>query len=76
MYNGQLLTFRIKDYPHLVCTDLSDIEIQKDEKGVLLIQKSKNNTLGYLENVYGIDLIEFMRLFGYEYIEDSSIHNV
>ena len=69
MYQGELVTFRIKDKEALVCVSLLDIEGIINENGLLLKYKKNGEELGYFEDVCGIDFYEMMTFFGYKYEE-------
>ena len=66
MYEGQLVTFKIKDKKELSAVSLSDLEAIIDDTG-LLLKKKTGEDLGYFEAVYGIDFYEMMEFFGYKY---------
>ncbi len=66
MYQGELVTFRIKDKEALVCLSLLDLDTELNENGLLLKNNKNGEILGYFEDVWGIDLNEMMRILGYE----------
>lgn len=66
MYNNNFITLTLRDQSARICTPLSDLKAELDDKGLLLSSIKKNKTLGYLKDLYGIDLDEFLTLLGFE----------
>lgn len=72
MYEGQLVTFRLKNKQELVSCSLLDLNGIINDKGLLLVKKNSGEELGYFENVIGINFYDMMTFFGYEY-DDSDV---
>ena len=66
MYEGQLVTFRIKDKEALIALSLFEIELESNEESIIVKKKENGEIIGELENVIGIDFDEMMRILGYE----------
>ena len=67
MYQGELVTFRIKDKEELVCISLLDIDSEINENGLLLKYNKDGKEIGYFCDVYGIEFDEMMHILGYEF---------
>ena len=67
MYEGELVTFKIKDKEALVSISLLDIDSEINEEGLLLKNNKNGEVIGYFEEVYGINFYEMMRILGYEF---------
>lgn len=66
MYEGGLVTFRIKDKESLVALSLFEIELESNEESIIVKKKENGEIIGELGNVIGIDFDEMMRILGYE----------
>ena len=66
MYQGQLVTFNIKDKEELVCVSLLDIDTEITENGLLLKYKKNGEIIGYFSSVCGIEFDEMMTILGYD----------
>ena len=69
MYEGGLVTFRLKDKETLLSVPLTQLEVEINENGLLIKNKENGEEIGYFEDVYGIDFYEMMQFFGYEFEE-------
>lgn len=66
MYQGGLVTFRIKDSETLVAISLLDIDTEINENGLLLKYRKDGKDIGYFADVTGINFDEMMQILGYE----------
>lgn len=69
MYQGQLVTFRLKDKEELVAVSLLDIDSEINENGLLLKNNKNGEIIGYFSAVFGIEFEEMMHILGYEFKE-------
>ena len=69
MYEGELVTFRIKDRETLLSVPLTQLDVEINENGLLIKKKENGEEIGYFDAVWGIEVDEMMRFFGYEFEE-------
>ena len=69
MYEGGLITFRLKDRETLLSVPLTQLDVEINENGLLIKNKENGEEIGYFKDVYGIDFYEMMQFFGYEFEE-------
>lgn len=69
MYEGELVTFKIKDKETLSALSLTELNIEIKEEGLLLKKKATDEEIGYCEEFWGISMEDFGKYFGYE-LED------
>ena len=68
MYEGKLVTFKIKGREELYSSSLFDIDSEIDDKGLLLIDNNTKEKIGYYEKVWGISFDEMMSVLGYKIV--------
>ena len=69
MYEGELVTFKIKDKETLAALSLTEINLEITEEGLLIKKKANDEEIGYCEEFWGISMEDFGKYFGYQ-LED------
>lgn len=63
MYEGGLITLRLKDNETLLAVSLCDIDIELQEERILIKNKENGDIIGELETVTGIEMDELLQFF-------------
>lgn len=63
MYEGGLVTLRLKDNETLLAISLYEIDIELQEERILIKNKENGDIIGELENVIGIEIDELLQFF-------------
>lgn len=63
MYEGGLVTLRLKDNETLLAISLCEIDIELQEERILIKNKENGDIIGELESVTGIEIDELLQFF-------------
>lgn len=63
IYQGELVTFTIKELKNKLIKSLVEVELKSDDEGMLLIDKESKQVYGHITQFVGIDLDDFAKFF-------------
>lgn len=63
MYEGGLVTLRLKDNETLLAISLCEIDIELQEERILIKNKENGDIIGELESITGIEIDELLQFF-------------
>lgn len=63
IYQGELITFYLKESDIAIAKSLTEVEIDFDDKGLLLMNKETKEPIGHVCHFVGIDEEDFFNFF-------------
>ena len=63
VYEDEIVTFTLLEKDILIARSLTDVDINIDDKGIMLLDKNTKESLGHIVKTAGLDFEDFCKFF-------------